>query len=354
MRQGWGGRWPGLRVSPCPAQCRSLCSWPARRQAWSALRSPGSWSWGPCWGPQLWFGPWLPGAGAGCAWLLATGRAACCPREGRKHLGVTFPGRWLPWRYATLGWWASTSQTSEPAAPLAHPALLLLCPLHRDSSSGQSSRARARLLIPVTGPQWLCSLAPVAQLHSFAFIGERGSSVSHGGAVPHPKGQPGALGGALLASLSPSWTWLFGSYVWVPAQEVCGAAAPSAWCSPARPCPLPAASTGGAGCSPPISASEGLWVTVCVASALEPGLGHFRVRLPWSSGLGRLARSGAFGDKLVGPASGAELWAGAAISSKQLCGSAPQSTRGSCRKQQVFRPPRNAGCRGPLAEGLAL
>ena len=161
-------------MSPCPAQCRSLCSWPARRQAWSALRSPGSWSWGPCWGPQLWFGPWLPGAGAGCAWLLATGRAACCPREGRKHLGVTFPGRWLPWRYATLGWWASTSQTSEPAAPLAHPALLLLCPLHRDSSSGQSSRARARLLIPVTGPQWLCSLAPVAQLHAFAFIGERG------------------------------------------------------------------------------------------------------------------------------------------------------------------------------------
>lgn len=64
---------------------------------------------------------------------------------------------------------------------------------------------------------------------------------------PHHKGQPGALGGALPASVSPAWTWLFGSYVWVPAREVCRAAAPSAWCSPARPRPLTAVSTGGRG-----------------------------------------------------------------------------------------------------------
>lgn len=178
---------------PTPAQCRGLCSWPARRQAWSAPRSPGSWSWGPCWGPQLWLGPWLPGAGAGCAWLLATGRAACCPGEGRKHLGVTFPGRWLPWRCATLGCWASPSHASERAATLAHPA----CPAPPPSSP------QRRPLQPVLpgqcsapgpgdgGPRRLCSLAPVAQLQAFAFVGERLSSAPHGGAVLTTKASPG-------------------------------------------------------------------------------------------------------------------------------------------------------------------
>jgi len=207
---------------------------------------------------------------------------------------------------------------------------------------------------PVTGPQWLCSLAPVAQLQAFAFVGERGPLVSHGGAVP-PSQRP---------AWGPGWS---PAHLCLPIVDVvirllrvgpCTggllAAAPSAWCSPTRPCPLPAVSTGGVGCLPPVSAPEGLWVTVRVASALEPGLGHFRVRPPCSLGPGRLVRSGAFGDKLVGPVSGAELWAGAAISIKQLCGSVPQSTRGSCRKRWVFRAPRNAGCRGALAEGLAL
>ena len=64
---------------------------------------------------------------------------------------------------------------------------------------------------------------------------------------PYHKGLPGALGGALPTSVSPALTWLFGSYVWVPAGEVCRAAALSAWCSPSRPCPLTAVSTGGRG-----------------------------------------------------------------------------------------------------------
>ena len=109
--------------------------------------------------------------------------------------------------------------------------------------------------------------------------------------------------------------------------------------------------TGRAGCLSPVSGPEGLRVTVHVASALEPGLGHFRGRPPCPSGPGHLAKSGAFRDKLVGPVSGAELWAGAAISSKQSCGSACRSTLGSCRKRRMFR----ARCsRSALAEGLAL
>ena len=80
-RGGWAA-W-GLSVLP-PAQCRGLCSWLARKQVWSALRSPQTWGLGHCWGPRSRLYLWPPDADAGCPWLLATGRAVCCPKEGRK------------------------------------------------------------------------------------------------------------------------------------------------------------------------------------------------------------------------------------------------------------------------------
>lgn len=165
----------------CPLQpSAGLCSWLARRQAWSSSEAQGP-GLGTVWGPPAVARPWLPGAGAGCR--------LCWPGEGPPVV----PGRQeasgghLPWMLASLevcpqAEWASASQTSEPAAPLAHPACPAppLSPPQRQH--GQPSRARARLLTPVTGPQWL-------QLQAFTFVG-RGVAVPRSGAVP-PKASLG-------------------------------------------------------------------------------------------------------------------------------------------------------------------
>lgn len=280
---------------PTPAQCRDLCSRPARRQAWSALRSPGSWSWGPCRGPQPWLGLWLPGAGAGCAWLLATGRAACCPGEGRKHLGVTFPGCWLPWRCATLGCWASPSHASERAAPQpTQPALLLLRPPRRDGRSSQSSRASAQLLTPVTVGCDGC-------VPWHLWLSSRLSLLYGRGCPRHPTvGQSPPQRPARGPRWSPARLCLPSMDVVIrllrmgPCTGGVQGSCPVCLVQPRQASPPHSSQYRGAGwkraASPPISAARGLWVTVAVTPSLEPGLGLFRARLPCPLGLGRLAR----------------------------------------------------------------
>lgn len=65
--------------------------------------------------------PLAASANARCSWLLATGRAVCCPKEGRKHLAGP-PGQ-PPGRQAHVGPVGTCSGLAWSAP--GHPSLAL-------------------------------------------------------------------------------------------------------------------------------------------------------------------------------------------------------------------------------------
>lgn len=103
--------------------------------------------------------PLAASANARCSWLLATGRAVCCPQEGRKHLAgppgqppgrealdPVFPGGRPTWGCEDL--LSAGLVSSRPPQPGPVPPPLL------DSSSNGSYKNNTWLLTPVAWRSW--------------------------------------------------------------------------------------------------------------------------------------------------------------------------------------------------------